>query len=528
MPVRRAGLALMALAAAVWCAGATAADEHVLRLATPPEVRTLDPHLRIWAAERIVTTMMLDGLSREDTNGDPVPGGAASWDISSDGRQYVFHLRPDAQFSDGRPVTAEDYVYAFRRYVDPKTHSQSTGTIESVLHARDCLNGTLPPEALGVAATDSQTLAVTLAHPSPFFLHWATLLVPLERDLIERWGAKWTEPSHMVSNGPFMLAAFNKSGAIELVKNPHYWNARTIRLDRIRFIPVSDRALQLKMFATGELDVVSLTDDQAAEQRAKLGDQMKIQPLNRVSYYFFNMATGPFADQPSLRRALALSFEPEVVARKLNAATVEPANSLIPRNFPAYAHPRLDFAARPMADRLTEARRLYAEAHYGPQRPLAINLVEGVRSRCQIIADMWRAALGAQVNCTIIEDGEARFDAVRHGEFDMGLMSEAAAAPDPLEILESFQSTPENVGNVGRYRSAKFDDLLRQADESADFLARAEKLARAERILLDDLPALPLAYGRAAYLVSPRVKGFRMLPSAGMFVDGVATDQPSD
>lgn len=526
--MRRLGLALVTLTAGAWGGDAIAADDRVLRLATPPEVRTLDPHLRTWAAERIVTTMMLDGLSREDTNGDPIPGGAAAWDISSDGRRYVFHLRPDAQFSDGQPITADDYVYAFRRYVDPKTHSQSTGAIESVLHARDCLSGKLPPEALGVAATDSQTLTVTLAHPSPFFLHWATLLVPIERGLIEKWGEDWTAPGHMVSNGPFILADFQKTGAIDLVKNPHYWNASAIRLDRIKFIPVADHQRQLDMFAAGALDAINLTDDQVTEQRAKLGDQIKIQPLNRAAYYFFNMTNGPFADQPSLRRALALSLEPEVIARKLNAPTIEPANSLIPRNFPAYAHPRLDFAARPIADRLAEARRLYGEAHYGPQRPLAINLVESTRNRCQIVADMWKAALGAQVTCTIIEDDEARFAAYRRGDFDMGLMIEAAAAPDPLEILEGFQSTPENFGNIGHYHSTKFDDLLREATESADFLARAEKLARAERILLDDLPALPLAYSRTAYLVNPRIKGFRILPSRSMFVDGVTIDPPSD
>jgi oligopeptide transport system substrate-binding protein len=528
MPVRRISLVLAALTAVGWCVGANAADDRVLRLVTPREVQTLDPHLRTWAAERIVTTMMLDGLSREDANGDPVPGGAAAWDISSDGRRYVFHLRPDAQFSDGRPVTANDYVYAFRRYVDPKTHSQSTGAIESVLHARDCLSGKLPPEALGVAATDSRTLTVTLAHPSPFFLHWATLLVPLERDLIEKWGDRWTEPGHMVSNGPFILADFHKTGAIALVKNPRYWNASAIRLDRITFIPVADRQLQLEMFTAGELDAINLTDDQVTERRAKLGDQIKIQPINQAAYYFFNMTAGPLADQPSLRRALALSLEPEVIARKLDAPTIEPANSLIPRNFPAYAHPRLDFAARPIADRLTEARRLYAEAHYGPQRPLAINLVDNARNRCQTIADMWKAALGVQVTCTIVEDDEARFAAYRHGDFDMGFLIEAAAAPDPLEILEAFQGTPENFGNVGHYRSVKFDDLLREATESADFLARAEKLARAERILLDDLPALPLAYGRTAYLVNPRIKGFRMLPSRSMFVDGATIDAPSE
>jgi len=523
--VRKSGLALAALAAAIWCGPSAAAEERVLHLVTPLEVETLDPHLRTWAAERIVTTMMLDGLSREDANGDPVPAGAASWDVSADGRQYVFHLRPGAEFSDGRKVTADYFVYAFRRYVDPKTHSQSTGAIESVLHARDCLSGKLPPEALGVAATDRLTLTVTLAHPSPFFLHWATLLVPLEREVVERWGERWTEPGHMVSNGPFVLADFHRSGAIDLVKNPDYWNAAAIRLDRIKLIPVPDRQAQLKLLAAGELDAISLTDEQVAEERPTLGDQIKIQPVNQIAYYAVNMASGTLADQPGVRRALALTFEPEAIARKLAAQTTEPANSLIPRNFPAYAHPRLDFAGRPMADRLAEARRLYGEAHYGPERPLAVNLVERSRKRCQIAADMWKSALGAQITCTIIEDEQARFETFQRGDFDMGMISEGAAAPDPLELLESFQSTPLNYGNVGRYRSVKFDDLLRDAASSADFLARADKLARAERLLLEDLPALPLAYARAAYLVSPRIKGFRVLPSHGLFVDGVTIEQ---
>lgn len=522
--MRSFGLALAIGIAIVWCTGAAAGDGHVLRLVTPTHLQTLDPHLHTWAGERIIQTMMLDGLSREDVNGDPAPAAAVSWDISADGRQYVFHLRPDAAFSDGHAVTADDFVYAFRRFVDPRTHGKSTGAIESILHARDCLSGKLPPEALGAVATDSRTLTVTLAHPSPFFLHWATLLVPLERDVVERWGDQWTAPAHMVSNGPFTLAEFHPSGTVELVKNPRYWNAAAIRLDQIKLIPVPDHQTQLKMFMAGDLDVIDLTDEQVVEQRDKLGDRIKIQPLNRVSYFFFNMASGPFADQPSLRRALALTFEPEVIARKLGAPTIEPANSLIPRNFPAYAHPRLDFAARPMADRLAEAHRLYGEAHYGPQRPLTITLVDSIRARCQIAADMWKAALGAQVNCKIIENDQARFDAYAQGEFDLGEIGEEAAAPDPLELLESFQNAPRDFGNFGRYRSDKFDDLLRQASESADFLARSEKLARAERVLLDDLPVLPIAFSRDAYLVSPRTRGFRVLPSGGLYVDGVVIE----
>ena len=524
--MRRFGFALSALIFAIGSAAHAAAAERVLRLIAPSEVETLDPHLRTWAAERIVTTMMLDGLTREDADGDPAPAGATAWDISADGRKYVFHLRPGAQFSDGRPITADDFLYAFRRYVDPKTGSQSTSAIESVLHARDCLSGKLPPDALGVAASDDLTLVVTLSHPSPFFLNWATLLVPLERQVVERWGSAWTEPGRMVSNGPFVLADFHRGGTIELVRNPRYWNAGAIQLDRIKLIVPANHHAAQEMFAAGDIDEINLTDEEAKDQAAALGDRLKMQPLNRIAYYFFNMSVGPLAEQQSLRRALALSFDPAAMARKLATQTAEPANSLIPRSFPAYAHPRLDFASRPMKDRLAEARRIYADAHYGPTHPLALNLIDGIGKRCQVAADLWRAALGAEIHCIVIEDDSARLEAYRRGAFDMGLMIENAAAPDPLELLESFQSTPLNPGNAGHYRNAAFDDLLRQADGSTDFLARAEKLARAERILFDDLPAIPISYGRVAYLVSPRIKGFRVLPSRSLYVDGVTIEAP--
>jgi oligopeptide transport system substrate-binding protein len=527
MRLRKSGLGLAALLMAVWC-GSAAAAEHVLRLGTPFEIVTLDPHLHTLAAERVVTTMMLDGLLREDATGEPMPAGAESWDISSDGRRYVFHLRPTAKFSDGRPVTADDYVYAFRRYVDPKTHSRSTGAIESILHARDCLTGKLPPDALGVTATDRLTLTVVLSHPSPFFLHWSPLLVPLERDVIERWGDQWTAPGHMVSNGPFTLAGLHPGGAVELVKNPSYWNEAAIRLDRIELIPLHDRDQELAEFQAGRLDAVILAEDQIADQADRFTGQIKTQPVNRIAYYFFNLAKAPFTDQKGLRRALSLSLETETVARRLGSSTEEPANSFIPRNFSAYAHPRLDFAARPMAARLLEARRLYGEAHYGPEHPLSFNLVEGSQRRCQIVADMWKTALGAEVTCTIIENPQERFAAYRRGDFDVGLMIIAAAAPDPLELLESFQSLPFNPGSFGGYRSIKFDDLLLDAANSSDFLSRAEKLAQAERVLLDDLPAMPLAYSRVAYMVGPRVRGFRMLPSGSMFVDDVTFDDPAE
>jgi len=514
-------LAVPLLAGLILGSTGTAAAEHVLRLRLPGQSETLDPHLRHAVADRVLDTMMLDGLTREDATGAPVPAAATSWEISPDGRRYSFHLRPGATFSDGRPVTSADFLYAFRRLVDPKTASGGTDAILPVLHARDCLAGTLAPDALGVEAPDPMTLVITLDHADSFFTTWAAQLVPLERELIDRWGREWVQPGHMVSNGPFVLAAYTPHGDIRFVRNPTYWNAAKIRLDEVDFLAVDNGRTAQRMFQAGEMDVVSLSSEDAKDGKLLAGAQLHTAPLNRVTYLFFNMRQGPLAESLPLRRALALSLDQPVII-KIQQTLDAPAFALVPSQFPDYPHPREDFADRAMPDRIAEARKLYAQAGYGPDRPLEFKFTYWDGKTCAALQEMWRAALGAKLTCEIFPDDNGLYGAYRTGQFELGGKGENAAVPDARNLLDSLRHAPPNpTENEGDYANPRFNALLDQANETADPAAHAAKVAEAEQVLLADQAVIPVSFTLVAYATSPKVTGYRQLPSRSLFVDDV-------
>lgn len=498
------------------------AQERVLRLVNPsPE--SLDPAHRHFVADRVLGGLLLEGLTREDGDGKPVPGAAAAWEVSADGLHYTFHLRPDARFSDGHPVTAESFVYAARRWVDPKTASEATSAIDPVLHARDCIGGKLPPEAIGVAATDPLTLAVTLERPNPFFPALAGQLVPMEQEVVERWGRAWIQPEHMVSNGPFMLSEFVLHGTIAFAKNQHYWNAAKIQIDRVIFVSVENSRTAQRMFQAGEVDTIGLSSEDFKNGGPLLGAQLRLQPIYRTFYLFFNMRSGPLAESRPLRRALALSLDQATLFTKVMKKVDEPAFAMVPGVYPNYRHPREDFADRSMPERIEEARRLYAAAGYGPDHPLELKAVLYDPKFCTAIQEMWRVALGARMTCDV-QDDHGEEEAYRTGQFDLGDNGDGGPVPDPGKILGDFRGEPLGEENTGHYKSPAYDALLTAAQTTADTEARAAKLAEAERILLDDQPVIPLVFSNAAYAVSPRVHGYRALASRALFLDDTTVD----
>ena len=438
----------------------------------------------------------------------------------------MFHLQPNAKFSDGHSVTADNFVYAARRWVDPKTASEATSAIVPVLHARDCLGGKLPPEAIGVAAIGPLTLSITLEHPNPFFPALAGQLVPMEPEVVERWGRTWTLPEHMVSNGPFTLAEFVLHGNISFVKNPSYWNVAKIQLDRVNFVSVDNPRTAQRMFQAGEVDAIGLSSEDFKLGQTggpAAGSQLRLQPIYRISYLFFNMRGGPLAEKPTVRRALALALDQGMLMTKILKSISEPAFAMVPAIYPNYSHPREDFADRPMADRIAEARRLYAEAGYGPDRPLPVKVVFGDRRFCTAIQEIWHAALGFLAECEVLDDHGAE-EAYRTGQFDVGDNGDGGPVPDPYKVLSDFRGQPVGEENTGHYNSPDFDALLSAAQDAPDAMSRSEKLAAAERILLNDQAFIPLSFSSVAYAVSPRVHGYRLLASRALYLDDTTVD----
>ena len=519
---------LMLLAAGLSCAisslpGLGFAQDRVLRLITPGQPESFDPQHRHWTGDRILGTILLEGLTRDDADGNPAPGAAASWDISPDGLHYTFYLRPGATFSDGHPVTADSFVYAARRWVDPKTASEATSAIEPVLHASDCIAGKLPPEAVGVEAVNPLTLAVTLERPDPFFLTIATQFVPLEREVVEQWGRAWTQPEHMISNGPFTLTEFVLHGNIGFTKNPHYWNAAKIKLDRVTFISVDNSRTTQRLFQAGEVDAIGLSSEEFKNGGQLPGTQLKVQPIYRVFYLFFNLRSGPVAESRSLRRALALSLDQDTLTTKIMKRLDEPAYAMVPNVYPNYPHPKEDFAARTMPERIEEARKLYAGAGYGPDHPLEVKAVLYDQKFCAAIQEMWRAALGVHTECDV-QDDHGEEEAYKTGQFTVGDNGDGGMAPDPYIILKDFRGAPLGAENSGHYMSSAYDALLTAAQNSPDLKARAERLAEAERLLIDDQAVVPLNFGNVAFAVAARIHGYRALASRGLFIDDVTID----
>ncbi len=524
MRAKRSGLSAAGLASALLLlSGPGFAAPRELHLLSPGEPESMDPSHRHFAADRVLGTILLEGLTREDGDGNPAPGAAVSWDVSADGLNYTFHLRPNARFSDGHAVTAENFVYAARRWVDPETASEATAAIDPVLHARDCIGGRLPPEAIGVAAPDPLTLTVALERPNPFFPALAGQLVPMEREVIERWGRAWTQPEHMVSNGPFVLAEFVLHGNVVFAKNPQYWNAAHIQLDRVTFVSVDNSRTAQRMFQAGEVDAIGLSSEEFKDGGPLPGAQLRLQPIYRIAYLFFNMRSGPLAEQRSLRRALALSLDQDLLYTRILKSVSAPAFAMVPAIYPNYAHPREDFAGRPMQERLAEARRLYADAGYGADRPLAVKAVLGDRKSCAAIQEMWRAALGVRTECDI-EDDHGAEEAYKTGQFDLGDNGDGGPVPDPYKILSDFRGDPVGAENTGLYRSPAYDALLTAAETAPGLGPRADKLAEAERLLLDDQAMIPLSFSTSAYAVSPRVHGYKTLASRALYLDDTAVD----
>jgi len=235
------------------------------------------------------------------------------------------------------------------------------------------------------------------------------------------------------------------------------------------------------------------------------------------------MRSGPLAENRSLRRALALALDQDLLTTKILKSISEPAFAMVPAIYPNYPHPREDFAERPMADRIAEARRLYAAAGYGPDHPLAVKAVLNDKKSCAAIQEMWRAALGFRAECDI-EDDHGEEEAYKTGQFDLGDNGDGGPVPDAYKILSDFRGQPVGEENTGHYNSPAYDALLTVAQNAPDLEARSDKLAEAERLLLDDQAFIPLSFSNAAYAVSPRVHGYRLLASRALFLDDTSVD----
>ena len=490
--------------------------ETVFRRGHQAEPESLDPQKVDSAEESSILLDLFEGLTRIDGKGEIIPAVARSWDVAADGMSWTFHLRPEAKWSDGTPVVAGDFVYGFRRAVDPATAAPYVSILYEIVGARAISDGKEKDLAkLGVTAPDDHTVTIALTEPTAFLPGVLALPIayPMPRKTIEANGAQWTRPGKIVSNGAYKLDAWEPQQEIRLTRNPDYWGAKSVRIDTARWLVVESDETAFKRFRAGELDFSRIPMTEMPWARKNMADELHPDVNMWTAYIILNTNKGPLTDV-RLRQALSMTLDRETLADRVDPHGEVPAYGLVPPGIPGYAQQPPDWASLGKADRLAKAKALYAEAGYGPDKPLKLELIypttEDSRRTTTAMAGMWKQALGADVTVTN-EENQVVLAQTRHHDFQMSLYGWIADYPDPWTFLSIFQSDSGDL-NTSDYKNPEYDGLLNEATHTLDPAARLKVLEAAERLVSRDMPVIPMYYDVRPYLVSTKLDGYTANP----------------
>lgn len=491
------------------------AGKVCLQYGNATEPATLDPHLSTGVWEDRIQSDLFMGLTQSAADGSTIPAVAESWDVTPDGLTWTFHLR-DSQWSDGTPLTAEDFVYSFQRVLDPKTASEYASLLFVLKNGQAVNEGKLPPSALGVKALDARTLQVVVEHPAPYLPEMAKhhVLYPVPRHVVEKDGDDWTKPGKMVSNGPYMLTAWRLGDYVKVVKNPRFWEAGKLCVDEVYYYPTNDAISAERRVAQGELDLnTDIKSNRIAYLKEKMPGYVRVHTYLGTTYLAFNNnpKTGyaPFRDK-RVRQALAMSIDRDFITKQLFRGGQESANTLVPPGVANYrpAKPPYWFDW-PLEKRQAEARRLLKEAGYGPGKPLKFeikhrNTPDPMLYMPAVQAD-WKA-IGVQVSLAQQETQIAYAD-YRARAFQVADAAWVADYNDATSFLD-LQRSWYGPQNYGDYANPAYDALMAKADQEPDAVKRAEYMAEAEHMMLEDAPIAPVYFYVNKNLVSPKITGW--------------------
>jgi oligopeptide transport system substrate-binding protein len=493
--------------------GSDLAPDQIINRELEADPRTLDPSLSEDVVGQVVLQDLFEGLTTIAMDGSVSPGVAASWDTSADGKTWTFHLRKDAQWSNGEPVTADDFIYAWRREVDPATGSEYSQALAPIDNALEIAAGKMPVDKLGVESMGPQTLVVHLHAPTPYLLALVgnNYLYPLRAPTVKQWGDGWTQPGHMISNGPFVLSDRVLNGHITLLKNSHYWDAGHVRLSRVNYDVVSDNSSAMNQYLAGDLDY---TDRIPASEKDRLqrmlGSQVVLSPYFTTAMFSFNVAKQPFINNPKLREALSAALDRDILVKYVMRGIGVPAYDIVPPLM-AYDPAIPDWSKMAPDARHAYARSLYQQAGYGDRNPLETVLTypsggSDMRRFMEALAAMWQINLGAKVQIYNIE-WKVFLQAKQQKQPLFYWDAWSGDYPDPYTFLQLFETG--NGQNAGSYHNEQYDSFVDQASDTGDAAMRFQLFHQAESILNDDAPVVPMYFYETAHLIKPYVKGWQ-------------------
>lgn len=487
-------------------------QEIVINNSAEPE--SLDPHKVSGVPESNIIRQMLVGLITTDTEGNTVPGMATEWS-SEDNKVWVFKLR-DAKWSNGDPVTAHDFVYSFRRVVDPATASPYATYLAGlkVINAQDIVDGKVKPDTLGVKAIDDKTLEITLVEPVPYFPNalFHTSVKPVNQKVIEALGDQWTRVGNFVGNGPYTLKEWQVNERIVLERNPNYYDDANTTINKVTLLVIGSNTTDVQRYKAGEVDITydALPPTQFKQLQSELGDEVKISPKLCTYYYEFNQTKAPF-DDVRVRRALSLVLDRDTIVDKILGQGQKVAYQFTPEAINGIKNYTPEWKSWDKDKRIEEAKKLLNEAGYSESNPLKFELLYNTNEQHKTLAvaaaSFWKDALGF-VDVTLAnQEWKTYLDTRRTQKYQVSRGGWCADYNEASSFLNTFLSTDSN--NYGKFNSPAFDAIMAQT-LGADVTSgqRAELYRQAEEVLDKEAAAIFVYQYVSPRLVKPYVSGF--------------------
>ncbi|MCP2239100.1 peptide ABC transporter substrate-binding protein [Thermoanaerobacterium thermosaccharolyticum] len=499
------------------------ADEQVINLNLRADPPNLNPFTSTDMASFDVLNDVLDGLVRYDKNGEIKPGSglAKSWDISSDGLTYTFHLKDGIKWSDGNPITAQDFEYSWKKVLDPKTASQYAYQFFYIQGAEEYNSGNGTADQVGIKALDDKTLQVKLKSPAPQFLGLTAFgtYLPQEKSFVEKIGVDklGSSPDTLVYSGPFVIKEWNHDQSVVLEKNPNYWDKDSVKLEKVNFLIIKDANTQAQNYDNGTLDQMRVPSD--LMDKYKNTKEFSIKPVVGNWYIQFNDKKGIFTNV-NIRKAFTLAINRKAFTEQVLKDGSIPAMSIVPPGVPGYNNE--DFIKQDGApffkDNDVQAAKDYLNKGLKelgltklPTITFTADDTTGAKKASEALQQMWKQNLGADVQLKN-EAFKIRIDDMNKGNFDMVLAGWSADYNDPMTFLDMWET--DNGNNTAFYSNPEYDKLIDQAKVTVDLKQRNDYMIQAEKIAMDDMAIGPLYFQAYALVTKSYVKDL-IVPTFG-------------
>lgn len=492
--------------------GETLATDQTFTYRVGDESPSIDPGLVEDVDGSDVVRDLFEGLYNQDAAGNLVPGVALRHEVSDDGLVYTFTLRDNAKWSNGDPVTAGDFVYAWQRAASPELASPYSWYMDlmSIENGGDVIAGDMDPSRLGVTAIDDTTLEVRLSQPLPYFPQMVThsTTFPVPRATVEAYGSDWVLPENMVSNGAYVLTEFVPQEKLVRSRNPMYWDNENTILETVTKLVISDENVALTRYLAGELDRTDVPAGQFPRLSAQYPEQAVSVPQACSYYYLFNLRDGAPEElqDPNVRKALSLAVDRDIIVENVLAGGQKPAYTFTHWATAGFETPNIPMASMTQAERNALAQELLTEAGYGSDNPLSIDLIyntnEAHKSVAIAISQMWKQTLGVETTLAN-QEWQTFLEARSNGDFDVARGGWCADYNEASTFLDLMQS--ESGYNDSKYNNAEVDALLAEARTANNPQANYD---RVEEFIAQDTPIIPIYHYAAVDMLAENLEGW--------------------